>query len=114
MCGLLVLALIYGTGCVIYSLFLWKRKDGEPFELKMPFLTLKTGGGDRPTPRSDGPSALPPQRQAPEIEAQKDVQQPPPASKGDKPKRVPRRAKRQPAVPPSPPAARSPRRGGRA
>ncbi|WP_410588621.1 hypothetical protein [Amycolatopsis sp. lyj-23] len=43
LCGLAVLGLVYLTGCIIYSLFLWKRRDGEPFELRMPFLKIKTG-----------------------------------------------------------------------
>ncbi|RSN65352.1 hypothetical protein DMH01_02900 [Amycolatopsis sp. WAC 04182] len=56
-CALIVLIVIYATGAVIYSLFLWKRKDGEPFELRMPFLKLKTGHRDEG--RKEEPPAAP-------------------------------------------------------
>ncbi|MEQ0562488.1 hypothetical protein ABJI51_25680 [Amycolatopsis sp. NEAU-NG30] len=44
------LAVIYFFGALLYSLFLWNRSDGEPFELRMPFLKLKTGHRDKEKP----------------------------------------------------------------
>lgn len=40
------LGIICITAIVLFIAFLSKRKDGEPFELRMPFLVLKTGRQD--------------------------------------------------------------------